>query len=101
MARRGMKQESLWQICIVTSLEAEEAAVELLGRVFNRPAAVYTNEETKITTASIYCQKRAEWTPVRSAALTAGLRAMRGGGLNVGAGKIVVRRVAKEDWSES
>jgi ribosomal protein L11 methyltransferase len=96
-----MRTKTLLQVAVVTSLEAEEAVVELLARVFRRAAAVYTDEETKITIASIYCERRAEWTPARRAALQAGLKAMRAGGLDIGAGKIQARAVAKEDWSES
>lgn len=96
-----MKQEAMWQIGVVTSLEAEAAVTELLGRLFNRAAAAYTNEETKVTTVSVYCQKRAEWTPGQRAELTSGLKAIRAGGLNIGTGKILTRRVAREDWSES
>lgn len=96
-----MRLEHLWQISVITSLEAEEAVVELLMRLFKRPAAVYTNEETKVTTASIYCQKRSEWTPGKRTALTAGLKAIQQAGLRVGLGKISVTRVARENWSES
>ena len=101
MARRDIKQAALWQIGVVTSLEAEAAVMELLGRVFNLPTAAYTNEETKVTTISVYCPKRAEWTPGRRTALTTGLKIINASGLNAGAGKILARRVAREDWSES
>jgi ribosomal protein L11 methyltransferase len=96
-----MKNKSLWQVSITTSLEAEEAVVELLARVFKRAAGVYTNEETKITIASIYCQKRSEWTPKKRAELMKGLKQMATNGLDIGAGKISLNKVAKEDWSES
>jgi len=96
-----MKREPLWEISIVTSLEAEDATVELAGRIFKRPAAVYTNEETKITVVSVYCQKRSEWTLEKRGALREGLRLIKSSGLNIGAGKIAARRVAREDWSES
>jgi ribosomal protein L11 methyltransferase len=96
-----MTSKPLWQISVVTSLEAEDAAVELLARIFNRPAAVYTNEKTKVTVASVYCPKRSEWNPARHAALRHGLAAIKSGGLYTGAGKIVVRRLPREDWSES
>jgi ribosomal protein L11 methyltransferase len=96
-----MKREPLWQISVVVALEAEDAVVELLGRIFGRPAAVYTNEENKITEASVYCQRRAEWTPRKRAALVDGLKTIAASGLNAGAGKIIARRVAREDWSES
>lgn len=96
-----MKSKTLWQVAIITSLEAEEAVVELLGKVFNRSAAVYSNEITKVTRASVYCQKRSEWTPAKRAALVKGLRAIRDAGLNAGAGRIVFKSVPKENWSES
>lgn len=96
-----MKREPLLQVSVVTSLEAEEAVVELLARVFARAAAVYTNEETKITIASVYCPRRSEWTPRKRAALEEGLKEIAASGLNIGAGKIESQRVTKEDWSES
>src|SRR5689334_7184416 len=96
-----MKNKSLWQVSITTSLEAEAAMVELLARVFKRVAGVYTNEETKITIASVYCQKRAEWTPKKRTELMQGLKQMAASGLDIGAGKISLNKVAKEDWSES
>jgi ribosomal protein L11 methyltransferase len=96
-----MKREPLWQISVVTSLEAEDAVVELLARIFTRAAAVYTNEETKITEASVYCARRSEWNPRKRAALVDGLTLIKASGLNIGAGKISARRVAREDWSES
>ncbi len=101
MARRNLRLESLWQIAVVTSLDAEEAVVELLARLFNRPAAIYTNEKTKVTSASVYCQTRSEWTPAKRAALASGLKAIQRSGLDIGSGKISATRVAREDWSES
>jgi ribosomal protein L11 methyltransferase len=96
-----MKNESLQQISVVTSHEAEEAVVELLGRLFGQPAAIYTNEETRVTIASVYCQKRNEWDSQRKAALRAGLQKIRASGLDLGTGTISAGRVAREDWSES
>lgn len=96
-----MKREPLWQVSVVVTTEAEDAASELLGRIFNRPVGVYTNEETKVTEASVYCQRRSEWTPRKRVELVAGLKRIQGSGLKIGAGKIVLRRVKREDWSES
>src|ERR1700722_3605658 len=96
-----MRSKPLWQVSVVTSPEAEEAVVELMGRVFNLPAAVYTNEETKVTIASVYCEGRGELTNKTQAALIAGLKRIKAGGLRLGAGKISTGRVAREDWAES
>lgn len=96
-----MKRQSLWQISVVVTPEAEEAAIELLTRIFHLTPAVYTNEETKITEASVYCSRRSDWTPRKRTALEGGLKIFAANGLNVGSGKILCRRVAREDWSES
>jgi len=96
-----MKAKFLWQVSVATSLEAEEAVVELMGRVFGRPAAVYTNEETKLTVASVYCERRGEWTSKKRKALADGLRLMRASGLNIGTGTISAGGVKREDWAES
>jgi ribosomal protein L11 methyltransferase len=96
-----MRNKPLWQVSVETSPEAEEAVVELMGRVFNRPAAVYTNEETKVTIASVYCEGRGEFTKKTRAALSAGLKRVKASGLRLGVGKISTGRVAREDWAES
>jgi ribosomal protein L11 methyltransferase len=96
-----MKSQPLWEISVLTSLEEEAAVVELLGKVFKQAAAVYCNEKTKVTRASIYCQRRADWTPAKRSALAEGLRAIKANGLNPGTARIRVRPVKREDWSES
>ncbi len=96
-----MRRKPLWQVSVETSLEAEEGVVELLGRVFNRRAAVYTNAETRVTVASVYCHGRRVLTPAKRAELREGLKRVRESGLALGAGKISMGPVAREDWAES
>jgi ribosomal protein L11 methyltransferase len=96
-----MKKQPLWQISVTTSVEAEDAVTEFLHEIFARPAATYTNEETKVVMVSVYCQKRSEWTPARHKALATGLKQMGSAGLNIGAATISATKVAHEDWSES
>jgi ribosomal protein L11 methyltransferase len=96
-----MRNKPLWQVSVETSPEAEEAVVELLGLVFNLPAAIYINEETKVTIASVYCDLRTEFTNEKRNTLAKGLQRIRASGLSLGAGKIFTGRVAREDWAES
>jgi ribosomal protein L11 methyltransferase len=96
-----MRRKPLWQISVETSPEAEEAVAELLWSVFNCPAAIYTNEKTRVTIASVYCDGRAEFTNHKRAALAEGLKRIRAGGLKLGRGIISTGRVAREDWAES
>ena len=96
-----MKAKSLLQVSVSTSPEAEDAVVELLGRIFRNPASVYSNEITKLTVASVYCELRSEWTPAKRKAIAEGLSLMQTSGLNIGTGEISVARVKREDWAES
>jgi ribosomal protein L11 methyltransferase len=96
-----MKKSKLLEVAIVTSPEAEDAITELLGNIFGQSPATYTNEETQVTRVSVYCAKRADWNPARRKVVGAGLRTMRGAGLDIGAGVIKARSVAPEDWAES
>jgi ribosomal protein L11 methyltransferase len=96
-----MKKQPLWRISVTTSAEAEDAVAELLQGIFTRPAATYTNEETKVGVVSVYCQKRSEWTPRKKKELAGGLKQIQAGGLNIGAATISATKVAHEDWSES
>jgi ribosomal protein L11 methyltransferase len=96
-----MSRRFLRQVSVITSHEAEDAVAALLEELSARPAAVYTDGETKITTVSVYCEKSSEWKAGKRAALVLGLKRIRASGLNIGRGRILVKRVAREDWAES
>ncbi len=95
------KTQALQQISVATTLEAEEAVVDLLDRVFGLPAAVYINEETKLAVASVYCTKAAEWNETRRRQLAEGLELISQAGLDLGEGSIASSRVPRQDWAES
>ncbi len=96
-----MRARPLLRVSVTTSMEAEEAVAELLGRVFNRPASAYINEETKLTIVSVYCDRRADWTAAKRAAVAEGMRLVRSSGLNAGPGIVSASGVKREDWAES
>lgn len=96
-----MKSEPLWQVCVVTSPEAEEAVCALLEYLVHQTASVYTDEETKETFASIYVEKQTGWPASKRAALVAGLKEIQNYGLPLGPGKITIRKVRRADWAES
>jgi ribosomal protein L11 methyltransferase len=96
-----MKNKALLQVSVTTSTEAEDAVVELLGRVFARQAVVYINEETCKTMVSVYCEQEKEWNSARRQELRDGLQKMRASGLDLRPGTVAARRVAREDWAES
>jgi ribosomal protein L11 methyltransferase len=96
-----MKPQALWRVSVTTALEAEEAVVELLARLFGQPPAVCGEVGTGRITAMVYLARRSDWTRGKRDKLQAGLRYMRACGLSVGPGRISLRRLRPEDWAES
>ncbi|MEW6305796.1 MAG: 50S ribosomal protein L11 methyltransferase [Verrucomicrobiota bacterium] len=86
---------------IVTTREADEAVGELLARHFATIASTYTDEETKISTVSVYLNGAAKWSAAVKRRLAAELQLIRECGLDIGAGRIECRKVRRENWAES
>ena len=96
--RRAPAQQSLIKVSLRITAEAEDAVLELLGGVFGQPASIYADTERHTTNAIIYLEK---FTTAQRAQVREGLRLIREAGLDVGSGRISLRRVAKENWAES
>lgn len=96
-----MKPGTMRQISVAVSVEAEEAVAALLEHLSGQPASVYTDAETNAPVASVFCQKRSDWSPAKRARLLAGLKAIQVHGLEIGPGTITVRTVRRKDWAES
>jgi ribosomal protein L11 methyltransferase len=112
-----MKAGALWQVSVQIAPEAEEAVVELVARLWAAPASVHTDVEAGRTTVSVFLEnlgapgkaavaRKSEGRKVTGTArcleeLRAGLQFIRQCGLNVGAGRISLRRLRREDWAES
>jgi ribosomal protein L11 methyltransferase len=96
-----MKNKPFWRISIATTLEAEDAVAELLGTIFNCNASSYFDVEPQTSVISVYfSEKRFLSREVREGIL-AGLKRIKGYGLKIGAGKINIAKVRREDWAES
>lgn len=99
MTPRGL----LWRVSIETTREAEEAVTELLQDFFGQSASSYTDAETGGVTVMVYLLRFQE--PLkkrrRADALRRRLRQITTCGLNVGTGKISIKKVRREDWAES
>ena len=101
MARPPLKSQKLRRISTVTTAEAEEAVVELFGRLFPNPASVWANAETKASVVTVYSTRAGEWNVAKREALQNGLEMIRTCGLDVGTGCIETKNVRREDWAES
>ena len=93
-------QKPLWRISVTTSLEAEDAVTELLGELFGAVAASYFNLETGVSTISIFLNQKPD-AKTSTPKIAAGLKNIFQCGLKVGAGKIEIAKVKREDWAES
>ena len=99
----------LWRVAIDTTLEAEEAVTELVGDFFGQPASSYTDIETGEVTVMVYLsedfrpyRKRRRAAALQDAgALRRTLEQIKSYGLDVGAGRISVKKIQREDWAES
>jgi ribosomal protein L11 methyltransferase len=94
-----MKPKTLWRISVATTLEAEDAVRELLGKIFNRSASSYSNVQTQMSVISVFCEsKPAE---IVRKEISAGLNQINNCGLKIGLGKIIITKIRREDWAES
>ena len=96
-----MKRTMLWKISVTTTPEAEDAVTELLESALGQPVSSYTDAETRHTAVSVYVPKRPDWSRARQAELASGLKRIASSGLDIGPGKIALKRIRQEDWAES
>jgi ribosomal protein L11 methyltransferase len=94
-----MKSKSLWRIAIATTLEAEDTVAELLGTIFNCSASSYCDAEAQTSVVSVFCESKPS--QIAREAIAAGLQRIKNCGLKIGAGKIKIGKVRREDWAES
>jgi len=101
MTQSRKRTAPLWKISTVISTEAEEAVTELFEKLFGQPASVYTHQETGRTTASVYVSDSGANINQRRDELIRGLDHIRRCGLEIGSGRVIVKKVRREDWAES
>jgi ribosomal protein L11 methyltransferase len=89
----------LWEISVATTLEAEDAITELLGKTFNCSASSYFDAEAAIGRVSAFCKKKIPHEDCKK--IRAGLKRIKNCGLKIGSGKISITKVRRQDWSES
>ena len=85
---------------MTTSIEAEDAVTEMLGELFGAAAASYFNLETGVSTISVFRDEKPNAKKLNNE-ISAGLKRIESCGLKIGAGKIEIVKVKREDWKES
>jgi len=96
--RRTQSSGSLWKVSIRITAEAEEALIAAVTETFGQPPSIYADTEKHTTTASIFLPA---FTGQHRSDLRSVLANIRAAGLNIGSGRILARRIARENWAES
>jgi ribosomal protein L11 methyltransferase len=96
-----MKNKPLWRISVATTLEAEDAVAELLGTILNCNPSSYFDVEPQTSVVSVYFSKNRFLSREVREEISARLLRIKNCGLKIGAGKIKIAKVRREDWAES
>jgi ribosomal protein L11 methyltransferase len=89
----------LWKVSVATTLEAEDAIAEILGGIFHCPVSSFFDLEKKTNRVTVFLPHAIQ--PQSLKELGHGLKHVKECGLDIGPGKISVRKVRREDWAES
>jgi ribosomal protein L11 methyltransferase len=95
------RKEPLRQIGIAVAPMDEETVSALLESEFGQQAGIYTDAATGVSTVSVYAPVTAAGVPAIRARLTAAISALRAAGNDLQPGRLSIRTVPPEDWSES
>src|SRR4051794_23062161 len=93
--------ESLWKLWVITTVEAEEAVVELLGDTFQRQPSVYTDQETRKSPVTLYLEKKPVLNSQQRQRLRSGFERIKQCGLALGSCRVALNRLRPENWAES
>lgn len=101
MTARTKNMKQFWKVSVTTTLEAEDAVGELIGNIFDGNASAYFDIETQISVVSIYFSERKFLSRKIREEIREGLSRIKSCGLKIGAGKISIVKVRREDWANS
>jgi ribosomal protein L11 methyltransferase len=92
---------ALRQVSLATTPEAEEAVCQLMRGVFGNEASVFSKPDQRGPVVSVYIPEVQAVSTAERQAVAAGLKAIGDCGLPVGEGRLVVKKLRREDWVDS
>ena len=98
---RLVKIKEVSQISVVTSPECEEPVAALLEQIYGAFPSIYSDVETKQSVVTLYGPGAPRILKKQLTEVRSGLAELAAMGLDIGRGEIAVRKVRREDWSES
>ena len=96
-----MKRADLWRYSIATTLEAEDAVMEILGAVLAQPVSSWHDLETGLIRAAVYSTKKPRNLKKVRGQIRAGLAGIKECGLNIAPARLAIGKIRHEDWAES
>ncbi|TSA40847.1 MAG: 50S ribosomal protein L11 methyltransferase [Verrucomicrobiales bacterium] len=96
-----MRRETIWKTSVATTTEAEDAVSELLATIVAPSPSAYTDAESGVTAVSVYSTKSPKNLAATKTALRCGLNELKRFGINVGAARISIIKLPRENWAES
>lgn len=94
-------QKTLWRISVTTTPQAEDAVSELLASTFRIAAAACFDLESQTSQASVFLEQgKFQPGPARRE-IAVGLERIKDFGVDIGAAKVEITPVKREDWAES
>ena len=93
--------KTVFQLSVSIREDAEEAVFPIFEDLFGRTPSIYTDANTRKTTASIFLEKSFEWNLSIKARLQTSLKLLRTSGVNFGSGEIQFKKLKRQDWAES
>jgi len=91
----------LRSISITTSLSAEDAVGVLLELERGQTPSSFADAVTRLSTVSVYGEVETHDVAAIKRRLREGLRALAADGIDIGPGRIQIKKVPARDWSES
>ncbi|MFM8879786.1 MAG: 50S ribosomal protein L11 methyltransferase, partial [Verrucomicrobiota bacterium] len=91
----------LRSISITTSLSAEDAVGVLLELERGQTPSSFADAVTRLSTVSVYGEVETRDVAAIKRRLREGLRALAADGIDIGPGRIQIKKVPARDWSES
>jgi ribosomal protein L11 methyltransferase len=91
----------LCRISVLTTAEAEDAVCELLTSITGHAAVAYYHLDSQASRVSVFAEAGEFPGPRTRREIAAGLARIKSFGLPIGAAKIQLVRVKREDWAES
>ena len=91
----------LIQISVETEPEAEDMVAEILSALFHETPSIFSDAVARKTFAKVFLTRADDWSENRRRILAHELEKLQDAGIRVGAGKIRVKKVRREDWANS